>query len=202
MINWEMPGVMNGRNGLLDSSFIIHHFLVVAAVLDQTALLASRVLRTADPAAMTNQIDVHFVVAACGNHRGHQAMRFFIRATLRDQRQPPRDAKDVRVYWKDRAVAGEQQGAGDRLGADALEARQEGDGFFEQDAVQEVEIERAAPLIDFIEQMLDTNGFLFRQPAGANRGFNRSDTRPPRRLPGWKFLLETGKGAMAVGVSR
>ena len=100
-------------------------FFVVATIFNEAALLAERVLRSADSATVTNHIHVDFVEAMIWNHRGHQGVRFLIGAFFGDQSEPPSYAKYVRVYWKDRAIARKQQSACNGLRAYAFKACEE-----------------------------------------------------------------------------
>ena len=95
---------------------------VVVAIFDEAALLASRVLRSADFATVANDVHVNFVEATIRDHRRHQAMRFFVRALFWNQREPPGYAKDVSINREDRAIAREKQCASDCFRANAFEA--------------------------------------------------------------------------------
>ena len=99
-----------------------HVVFVVAAIFDEAALLASRVLRLADFATVANNVHVDFVEAPCRDHRGHQSMSFFVRALFWNQRETTSYAKDVSINREYGAIAGEKERAGDCLRADAFEA--------------------------------------------------------------------------------
>jgi hypothetical protein len=82
--------------------------LVVEAIINQAAPLAQRILWTANLSTVTNHVDVNFIEAPSGNHRGHQTMRLLVGALFGNQPEPSSYAKYVSVYWKDGAVACEQ----------------------------------------------------------------------------------------------
>jgi len=174
--------------------------LIVLAVINQTALLAQRIARPANSAPVANQIDVRFVVALPWNHLTHQAVRFFVRTSIRNQSEPPSDSKDVSVYGKDWSIASEQQGARDGLRSDAFQAAEKLFGFFEWRGSQERQIERPAALINFIKQLFDPARLLSGKSAGSYRGFDRGNARSPGRFPRRKPLLQVLERAIAVNV--
>jgi len=64
------------------------------------------------------------------------------------------------IDGKDRAIAGEEQGARNGLGSHAFEAGEKLFGFFEGRSEKEREVERSSPFIYVVQQLLDSDGFL------------------------------------------
>ena len=130
---------------------VISVLLIVTTIVDQAALLAEWILRTAYAAPVSNQVDVSFVVALLWNHEFHQAMGFLVRAPFWNQFESPGYAKDMDIDGKDRAIACEEQGTGNGLGSHASEAREKQFGFFEGHPKKEREVERSSPFIYIVE---------------------------------------------------
>ncbi len=145
---------------------------IILTVIHQTALLAKRIARTADAAAVTDQIDMRFEVALGWNHFAHQAVGLFIRALFRNQSEPVSYSEDVSVNGKHRAVASEKQCASDGLWADAFEARQELLSLFERCGVQKPKIERASSSVNFVEELFDSSRLLPCEPARSDCRFD------------------------------
>jgi hypothetical protein len=125
---------------------------------------------------------------------GHYLMRMLIRALFREQAQAARDPEDVNVYWEDPAIAGEQQRTGRCFRTDSLEACEKPGGFVERSAAEKSQIERAAAVVNLIQQRFDSDGLLAGEASRSNCSFYRGS-------PGTADLVPIGESGFQIGIS-